>query len=73
MKHSILNARNEMDQTFIIVSHDMDFVKEICDRVAWMKGGKVVAMGSAAEVLGTMPSEDRGGIQTVHDQPTPAL
>ena len=32
VKHSILNARDEMDETFIVVSHDMDFVRDICDR-----------------------------------------
>lgn len=72
VKHSILHARKEMDQTFILVSHDMEFVHEVCDRVAWMKGGKVVAMGDTAEVLGTMPPEDRG-IQVASSQTSPAV
>jgi len=33
VKHSILHARDEMDETFIVVSHDMDFVRDICDIV----------------------------------------
>lgn len=70
--HSILNARKEMDQTFIIVSHDMEFVKEVCDRVAWMKGGKIVAMGGTSEVLGTMPPGDRG-IEATTGEKTPAF
>ena len=72
VKHSILNARKEMDQTFILVSHDMEFVRDVCDRVAWMKGGRVVAMGSTAEVLGTMPPEDRG-VHLVPGESTPAV
>lgn len=72
VKHSILHARKEMDQTFILVSHDMEFVHEVCDRVAWMKGGKIVAMGSTSEVLGEMPPEDRG-IQAATGQTTPAF
>jgi methyl coenzyme M reductase system subunit A2 len=40
-----------MDETFIIVSHDMDFVREVCDRVALMKGGKIVEMGKPEKVL----------------------
>jgi len=60
VRHSILNARQEMDQTFIIVSHDMDFVRELCDRVAWMKGGKIVAMGTVPEVMSAMPPEEAG-------------
>ncbi|MEM2124727.1 MAG: ATP-binding cassette domain-containing protein, partial [Methanolinea sp.] len=58
--HSILHARKEMEQTFIVVSHDMDFVREICDRVAWMRGGKIVAVGTVPEVFGMMPPEERG-------------
>jgi methyl coenzyme M reductase system subunit A2 len=45
-----------MDETFIIVSHDMDFVREVCDQVALMKGGKITVIGSPDEVL-----EDLGG------------
>ena len=50
VKHSILTARKEMEETFIIVSHDMDFVQDICDRVALMRGGKVVQIGSPSEI-----------------------
>ena len=50
VKHSILTARKEMEETFIIVSHDMDFVQDICDRVALMRGGKVVRIGSPSEI-----------------------
>jgi methyl coenzyme M reductase system subunit A2 len=62
--HSILQARQEMDETFIIVSHDMNFVREICDRVALMKGGKIIAMGSPDEVLPELGgSEMRIGVE----------
>jgi methyl coenzyme M reductase system subunit A2 len=30
--------------TFLIVSHDMDFVDMVCDRVAHMKDGKVTGI-----------------------------
>ncbi|OPX68359.1 MAG: Trehalose/maltose import ATP-binding protein MalK [Methanoregulaceae archaeon PtaB.Bin056] len=72
VKHSILHARQEMDQTFILVSHDMEFVREVCDRIAWMKGGKVVAMGSTEEVLSAMPPEDQG-MKGLAGEPSPAL
>ncbi len=68
VKHSILHARSEMEQTFIVVSHDMEFVSELCDRVAWMKGGKIVAMGTIPEVLPSMPPEERG-IAFLQDAP----
>ncbi|MFA5312455.1 MAG: methyl coenzyme M reductase system, component A2 [Methanomassiliicoccales archaeon] len=51
---SVLMARKELNETFIIVSHDMDFVLDCCDRVALMKGGKVVALGSPKEIVATL-------------------
>ena len=48
---SIFTAREEAGETFVIVSHDMEFVDKICDRVAFMKGGKIIAMGKPEEVL----------------------
>ena len=37
---SIFTAREEAGETFVIVSHDMEFVEKVCDRVAFMKAGK---------------------------------
>lgn len=48
---SIFTAREEAGETFVIVSHDMEFVEKICDRVAFMRGGKILAMGTPEEVL----------------------
>jgi methyl coenzyme M reductase system subunit A2 len=62
VKHSILNARDEMDETFIVVSHDMDFVRDICDRCAVMKGGKIIRIGKTSEVLGSPALEEQPGV-----------
>jgi methyl coenzyme M reductase system, component A2 len=51
VKHSILHARDEMDETFILVSHDMEFVRDVCDRVALVRGGRIIRIGPTAEVL----------------------
>lgn len=51
---SVLIARKEIGETFIIVSHDMDFVLDCCDRVAMMKGGKIVALGDPKEIVASM-------------------
>ena len=59
VKHSILHAREEMEETFIVVSHDIDFVKEICDRAALMRFGKIVKLGPTAEVLAEISEEER--------------
>ena len=59
VKHSILHARDEMDETFIVVSHDMEFVREICDRVALMRGGKIIEIGKTAEILDMLTQDER--------------
>jgi methyl coenzyme M reductase system subunit A2 len=48
-----------MDETFIVVSHDMDFVADICDRSALMRNGKIVKIGPTQEVLDLLSAEER--------------
>ncbi|KQM11556.1 ABC transporter ATP-binding protein [Methanomassiliicoccales archaeon RumEn M1] len=48
---SVLSARKELGETFIIVSHDMDFVMNCCDRAVFMKDGKVVSLGKPDEIV----------------------
>jgi methyl coenzyme M reductase system subunit A2 len=55
---SILNAREELGETFVIVSHDMDFVENVCDRAMLMRNGKAVFTGSPAEVLAKITEEE---------------
>lgn len=38
------------DQTVVFISHDMDAVRQFCDRVALIKNSKVVAIGDAEKV-----------------------
>jgi methyl coenzyme M reductase system subunit A2 len=52
VRDSILHARDEMKETFLIVSHDIGFVRDVCDRVALMQGGKILKVGTPREVLG---------------------
>ncbi|PWR73485.1 methyl coenzyme M reductase system, component A2 [Methanospirillum stamsii] len=59
VKHSIMHAREEMEETFIVVSHDMDFVRDICDRCALMRFGKIVKIGPTAEVLDEITEQER--------------
>ena len=66
VKHSIMHSREEMDETFIVVSHDMDFVRDICDRLALMRGGKIIEIGKTADVLAILTEEER----KVMSQPT---
>lgn len=57
--NSILKAREEIGETFVVVSHDMDFVNEICDRVALMRDGKIVDIGKPNSVLVHLTEEEK--------------
>jgi methyl coenzyme M reductase system subunit A2 len=56
---SILHARRELGETFIIVSHDMDFVAQVCDRAALMRLGKIVDIGETDSVLSKLSEKER--------------
>ena len=55
---SILNARKELGETFIIVSHDMDFVKNVCDRALLIRDGRAISIGVPDDVLGLITEEE---------------
>ncbi|MBR2255247.1 MAG: methyl coenzyme M reductase system, component A2 [Candidatus Methanomethylophilaceae archaeon] len=54
---SVVKARETLGETFIVVSHDMDFVLNCCDRAAFMKNGKVVSIGKPVDILAEFGQE----------------
>lgn len=46
----IRKIHSERDLTIIISSHDMDEVERLCDRIAIMDKGKVIALGTSLEL-----------------------
>jgi methyl coenzyme M reductase system subunit A2 len=56
---SIRNAREELGQTFLIISHDMDFVNNVCDRAMLMRNGKTIFTGNPEEVLAKITEEEQ--------------
>ncbi len=57
--NSILKAREDIGETFVVVSHDLDFVTEICDRVALMRNGKIVDIGEPKKILAQLTEEEK--------------
>jgi ABC-type polysaccharide/polyol phosphate transport system ATPase subunit len=39
------------NQTVVFVSHDSQRVRELCNRVCWLKDGRVQMIGPASEVI----------------------
>jgi putative amino-acid transport system ATP-binding protein len=45
-------------QTMLIVTHEMQFAREIADRIVFMEGGRIVEQGPPAQIFGD-PQDDR--------------
>ncbi|WP_180682369.1 ABC transporter ATP-binding protein [Tepidicella baoligensis] len=48
---AIVRLNKERGYTFCMIEHDMDFIGRLCDPVIVMAEGRVLAQGSAAEVI----------------------
>ena len=46
-----IRARNAQGHTFLVVSHDMPIVVELCGRAACMNAGRLIALGATRDVL----------------------
>lgn len=56
---SIRKARKELNQTFLIISHDMDFVMDVCDRASLMRGGKILKTGLPKDIVEDLTSKEK--------------
>jgi ABC-type branched-subunit amino acid transport system ATPase component len=48
---SFIRRRNAQGQTFLLVSHDMPIVVDLCQRTACMNAGRLIALGPTRQVL----------------------
>ncbi len=53
---SIRKARETLGETFLIVTHDSDFIVDGCDRACFMEDGKVVFIGDPEKIKEKMIS-----------------
>jgi putative ABC transport system ATP-binding protein len=47
----IADLRDEHRFTFVLVTHDLDQARRLCDRVALLKAGRLLQVGATSEVL----------------------
>ena len=63
---SVLDVLKRVNQqlgvTIVVITHELDVVKGICDRIAVMDGGRVVEQGETYEVFSNPQSEMLRGL-----------
>ena len=70
MQQELGSLQKELNKTIVFISHDIYEALKIADRIAIMKEGKIVQVGTPNEIL-TQPANDyvRSFIQDIYDNP----
>ncbi|VUT26505.1 MAG: Trehalose/maltose import ATP-binding protein MalK [Candidatus Methanolliviera sp. GoM_asphalt] len=50
----IRSARDELKQTYLVISHDTDFIKIVCDRAMYIRYGHMVDIGNPEKMVDLM-------------------
>lgn len=62
-RRNLIHILNELPQTKLIASHDLDMIYDICDRVILMDQGAVVADGKVREILTNQKLLEEHGLE----------
>lgn len=62
-RRKVINAVNSLDAGRIITSHDLDMIRETCDRVILLNEGRIEADGKAPEMLSDKELLERCGLE----------
>jgi len=54
-RRELLGLLAEIDRTLLIVTHDLPFAAELCERAVILAAGRIVADGDATEILADAP------------------
>ncbi|WP_432092532.1 methionine ABC transporter ATP-binding protein [Streptomyces sp. bgisy100] len=51
------DLNRQLGLTVLLITHEMDVIKSVCDSAALMKGGRIVESGTVSDILATPGSE----------------
>ena len=62
-RRNIINILNEMRETKIIASHDLDMVLDTCEETVLLAAGEVICMGGTKEILNDKTLLEEHGLE----------
>lgn len=62
-RRQLIRVVNDLKQTKVIASHDLDFVWETCDRVLLISDGRLIADGTTEEILQNKELLEKNGLE----------
>ena len=65
-RRRLIHFLNDMSQTLLLASHDLELVLEVCDRVIILDGGNLVADGPARQLMANADLMERHGLECPH-------
>ncbi|MFF8954822.1 methionine ABC transporter ATP-binding protein [Streptomyces sp. NPDC014894] len=66
------DLNRELGLTVLLITHEMDVVKTVCDSAALMEGGRIIEAGTVSELLATPGSELAAALFPVSGDPSGA-
>jgi ABC-type polysaccharide/polyol phosphate transport system ATPase subunit len=58
---SVFAARKRGDKTYVIATHNLDFVTQFCEKALWLHHGRCMTFGPAQEVVNAYIKSNGGG------------
>ncbi|UFJ39426.1 methionine ABC transporter ATP-binding protein [Brevibacillus humidisoli] len=69
----LLDINRRFNLTIVLITHEMQVIKKICDRVAIMENGVIIEQGSVIDVFSSPKQQTtRNFIRTIFDDEVPA-
>ena len=70
----LLDINEKLGLTIMLITHEMDVIKKICDRVAVMEQGKIIEQGSVLDMFSTPQAlTTKKFIRTIFDDTVPSI
>ena len=65
-RRRLIHFLNDLTQTLLLASHDLELVLEVCDRVIILDAGKLVADGPTRQLMANVDLMERHGLECPH-------